>query len=45
MKLVTELRYADDTALFSTTPDDLKNVVQALPGSESNGKKIRTLFL
>ena len=27
---ITELRYADDTALFSTTPDGLNNLVQAL---------------
>ena len=27
---ITELRYADDTALFSTTPEGLNNLVQAV---------------
>ena len=27
---ITELRYADDTALFSTTPECLNNLVQAV---------------
>ena len=27
---ITELRYADDTARFSTTPEGLNNLVQAV---------------
>ena len=27
---ITELRYADDTTLFATTPQGLNNIVQAL---------------
>ena len=27
---ITELRYADDTALFSTIPEGLNNLVQAV---------------
>ena len=27
---ITELRYADDTALFSMTPEGLNNIVQAV---------------
>ena len=36
---ITELRYADDTALFSTTPEGLNNIVQAVNKHSSAYKR------
>ena len=36
---ITELRYADDMALFSTTPEGLNNIVQAVNKHSSAYKR------